>query len=259
MAAVRARETARSDRLFNDPLAQALAGREGFDLMTRMEADLPENPALPIRTRYFDDALVRVLSDAKIGQVVVLAAGMDARAFRLDLPLVFEIDQPALLELKQARLVAASATPRSERIAVATDLTDAWTVDLLHAGFADQSPTAFLAEGLLGYLEENAVHRLLDDLDTLARPGSFLLADVGGRSALESRFTAFWYQRCAENGISNARFGTDDPEGLFAAHGWDAQVKQYGEEAANFGRWPYPVTPRGDLSLPHNYLIVAKR
>jgi hypothetical protein len=85
------------------------------------------------------------------------------------------------------------------------------------------------------------------------------LADVSGRSALDSPFTAFWYQRCAENGIPNARFGTDDPEGFFAAHGWDAQVTQYGEEAANFGRWLYPVTPRDDLSLPHNYLLVGER
>jgi methyltransferase (TIGR00027 family) len=121
--------------------------------MTRMEADLPENPAIPIRTRFFDDALVRVVSDPKIAQVVALAAGMDARAFRLDLPTIFEIDQPALLELKESRLVAAGATARCDRISVAADLIGPWAADLVHAGFDDASPSVFLAEGLLGYLE----------------------------------------------------------------------------------------------------------
>src|SRR5438094_7887553 len=91
MAAVRARESARADRLFEDPLAEVLAGPEGFDLMARMELDLPENPTIPIRTRFFDEALMRVLSNQAVRQVVMLAAGMDARTHRLDLPVVFEI------------------------------------------------------------------------------------------------------------------------------------------------------------------------
>jgi methyltransferase (TIGR00027 family) len=259
MAAVRARETVRSDRLFDDPLAAALAGQDGVDLMTRMEADLPENPALPIRTRFFDDALVRILVNCKISQMVALAAGMDARAFRLDLPRVFEVDNPVLLELKECRLVAVGARPRGERITLAADLTGAWIDALVRAGFDDQGPSVFLAEGLLGYLQEEEVHRLLDDVDTVAAHGSYLLADVSGRSALDSPFTASWYERCAENGIPNARFGTDHPEDLFAAHGWDAMVTQFGEEPANFGRWPYPTFPRDELSVPHNYLVVARK
>jgi methyltransferase (TIGR00027 family) len=139
--------------------------------MTRMEDGLPENPALPIRTRFFDDALVRVVSDPKIGQVVALAAGMDARAFRLDLPKVFEIDHPALLDLKESRLVTTGARTRCERIPVAADLIGAWVADLMKAGFDHTCPSVFLAEGLLGYLEESDVHRLFDDLDTLAPLG----------------------------------------------------------------------------------------
>src|SRR5215212_9662049 len=95
MAAVRARESARPDRLFDDPLAEVLAGAEGFDLMTRMEADLGENPTLVIRPRFFDDALLRAVVDRRIGQVVILAAGMDSRAYRLTLPTVFEVDRHA--------------------------------------------------------------------------------------------------------------------------------------------------------------------
>jgi hypothetical protein len=99
----------------------------------------------------------------------------------------------------------------------------------------------------------------LDVVNQLTIPGSVLLADVGGRSALDAPGLAFWYERCAENGIDNARYGTDDPEGLLATHGWKAHVHQYGDEAANFGRWPYPPMPREDLSLPHSYLIVGER
>ena len=227
--------------------------------MTRMEAGLPENPTLVIRPRFFDDAVVRALVDREIGQVVILAAGMDTRAYRLNLPIVFEIDRPVVLELKDSRLSAVSATPRGQRIAVGKDLTGEWADDLLRAGFDSETPSVFLAEGLLGYLEEPDVHRLLDVVDQLAIAGSILLVDVAGRSAIDAPGMAFWRQRCAENGIANARYGTDDPEGLLAAHGWTAHVYQYGDAEANFGRWPLPPIPRGDLSVPHNYLIVGER
>jgi methyltransferase (TIGR00027 family) len=257
MAAVRARESIRPDRLFDDPLAEVLAGPEGFDLMTRVEADLPENPTLPIRTRFFDDALVRLL--VGIGQVVILGAGLDTRAFRLNLPIVFEVDQGAVLGLKDSRLAAVSAMPRGKRLTVGADLTGEWSNELVGAGFDIETPSAFLAEGLLGYLEEPDVHRLLGVIDHLSSPGSILLADVSGRSALDAPYMAFWYKRLADNGIANARFGTDDPEGLLAAHGWKAHVSQYGDEGANFGRWPFPPIPRDDMRRPHNYLMVGKR
>jgi methyltransferase (TIGR00027 family) len=259
MAAVRARESARDDRLFDDPLASVLAGPEGVDLMTRMEADLPENPTIPIRTRFFDESLVRLLAQHALGQVVILAAGMDTRAYRLDLPLVFEIDDPGLLELKEARLEAVSAEPRCTRITLGADVTGEWAHDLMAAGFAADTPSVFLAEGLLGYLDEPDVHRFLDALDRLAAAGSFLLADVSGRSAIDAPYLAFWSQRLADNGIAGARFGTDAPETLLADHGWAADAYQYGDDAANFGRWPYPAYPRDDLSLPHNYLIIGRR
>jgi methyltransferase (TIGR00027 family) len=148
MAAVRARESARSDRLFEDPLAEVLAGPEGFDLMNRMEADLGENPTLVIRPRFFDDALVGALADQEIGQVVILAAGMDSRPYRLDLPIVFEIDRPVVLELKESRLAAVSAKPRCRRIIVGADLNREWAHELLRAGFDAEVPSIFLAEGL---------------------------------------------------------------------------------------------------------------
>lgn len=259
MAAVRARESDRPDRLFEDAHAAALAGPEGFDLMHRMETGLPENPTLAIRTRFIDDALVAAIAEGEIGQVVVLAAGMDARAFRLDLPIVYELDLPALLELKAARLAAVSAQPRCPRLTIGADLTGDWADELVQAGFDVLQPSVLLAEGLLGYLEEPTVHRFLDVLAEVAAPGSVLTTDVSGRSAIEASFMADWRERLADNGIAAARFGTDEPRALLAAHGWDATVHQYGDETANFGRWPYPQIPRDDPALPHNYLMVAVR
>lgn len=255
MAAERARETARRDRLFDDALAEALAGREGFDLMARMEAGGLENPVFPIRTRFFDDAIQRLVADEGIGQVVLVAAGLDARAYRMDLPTVFEIDLPDLLKLKGTRLAAASAQPRCPRVAVGVDLTSEWADDLITAGFRTTTPSVFVAEGLLGYLEEPEVHRLLDVLAALAAPGSFLLCDVGGRRDVDAM--AFWFQRLADNGIVGGRFGTDDPAGLLAAHEWRAQVTRYGDEEANFGRWPFPPVPHDDAK--GGGLIVATR
>jgi methyltransferase (TIGR00027 family) len=164
-----------------------------------------------------------------------------------------------VLEVKDARLAAASAQPRCPRISVGVDFTGEWADDLVRAGFRSGTPSVFIAEGLLGYLEDRDVHRFLDVLDTLAATGSFLLADVSGRSAIDAPYMAFWRERLAANDIAGARFGTDDPEGLLAAHGWDARVSEYGDDGANFGRWPYPSIPRDDLSIPHNYLVVGTR
>lgn len=84
---------------------------------------------------------------------------MDARAFRMSLPTVFEVDHPDLLDVKDARLSEASAEPLGRRILVGADLTGQWADQLARSGFQAQTPTVFLAEGLLGYLEEHEVHR----------------------------------------------------------------------------------------------------
>jgi methyltransferase (TIGR00027 family) len=227
--------------------------------MARMEAGLPENPTLSIRTRFFDDTLTGVLTDHPIGQVVMLAAGMDARAFRMSLPTVFEIDHPDLLDVKNARLADALAQPLGRRVTVGADLTGRWADELVHSAFQAQTPTVFLAEGVLGYLEEPEVHRLLQAVDPLAASGSFLLTDVSGQSALNDPEFTFWVERMAANGIIGGRFGADDPAALLATHGWDAVVTEYGDSDANFGRWPWPPVGPDDPSAARSYLVVGKR
>ena len=117
-AALRAVESERPDALFHDPFARALAGPEGFEVLEAAWAVAPiEAPTVPVRTRFFDQRIVRG------SQVVLLGAGMDSRAFRLDWPAgtrLFEIDLPEVLALKRQRLGA--AVPRCTRVEVAIDL-----------------------------------------------------------------------------------------------------------------------------------------
>lgn len=104
--------------------------------------------------------------------------------------------------------------------------------------------------------------RLFDDpwADTLAGPeGREILADLADVSGPVPEGTphlSTWFAKLADKGIRR-RFATDDPEGLFASHGWQAQVLQYGEEGADYGRWPWPTISRDDTNWPHNYLVSA--
>src|SRR5262249_23153269 len=197
VAANRARETDAPNRLFDDPYAQALAGEEGFALLGASQRARPGAPAdgpdpyLSIRTRFFDDALLRAVHEGGLRQVVLLAAGMDSRAFRLGWPdgvTVFEIDREEVLGYKEAILGGLGATPRCPRRVVRADLERDWTGPLIGAGFGQGRPAAFLVEGLLMYLEAAAVGSLLAALERLARPGSWLGVDLVGTELLSSPY-----------------------------------------------------------------------
>src|SRR5262249_39693802 len=125
VAAMRAEESVRDDRLFTDPFAERLAGDEGRRLLAEAEAATGQaSRQIVIRTRFWDEALLRV-NAAGVLQVVILAAGMDARAYRLPWQpgtTVYEIDQPSVLSLKSERL--AGEPPRCRRVAVGVDLAD---------------------------------------------------------------------------------------------------------------------------------------
>ncbi|MGH3963380.1 MAG: SAM-dependent methyltransferase [Pseudonocardiaceae bacterium] len=263
-AMLRARESTRPDRLFSDPFAEVLAGPQGNDVLALMEAGSSggsQNPVIPIRTRFFDDALERIVSELGVDQLVILAAGMDTRAFRLSLPpdlALFELDRPEVLDLKASRLAQVNAAPCCQRVPLPVDLTGDWSATLQGGGFDRQRPSAWLVEGLTPYLTDDQVHHLLGTLSELAVAGSWLLADVIGHSFLTSPRLAGFRAMMVANG-SPFRFGTDDPEGLMRMHGWRPQVSRFDEAGANFGRWIPPATYREDPHLPHGYLIVAHR
>jgi methyltransferase (TIGR00027 family) len=258
-AAVRARETARADRLFDDPWAGALAGREG---MAWLERRSPESVVpMVLRTRFFDDFLLRVVTDEGVRQIVLMAAGLDTRAFRLRWPertLLFEVDQPSLFEDKERTLRAAAAVPTCSRHVVAVDLTADWETALAAAGFDRERPAAWLLEGFLFYLPTAGLAALLDRVTSLAAPGSHVGFDVINSITLTSELTRGWVEMQA---ISGAPWiGTmDDPEGFLAARSWRARAIPLGAPEAAYGRWPYPAVPRTVPGMPHLWFVVGEK
>jgi methyltransferase (TIGR00027 family) len=265
MAAARARESERADRLFDDPLAAALAGPEGFAWLERMEtAARSDGPGLypVIRTRFFDDFLLDSCRRLGVRQVVLAAAGLDTRAFRLNWPSrtrLYEMDLPEVLDAKEDVIDKTGAKPDCERHTVRVDLRDAtWPEALLASGYHPERPSVWLIEGLLYYLTRSAVHKLLENVRSLTATGSLLGLDVMNRGLFFS-LVAWPLQAALARLGAPGRFGTNDPERLMARHGWEADVTQPGEEGANFGRWPRPMLPREVPSLPRSFLVRARR
>ena len=213
-----------------------------------------------IRTRFFDDFVFSV-NQAGIRQAVIVAAGMDTRAFRLCWKAgttVYEMDQPELLRLKDEILAERRAEPQCVRKTIGIDLEREWDTTLKEAGFTQNEPSVWLLEGLLFYLEDSTVHNILAQLSELAAPGSSLGVDFINESYLTSPWTQEPLSAMAQLGMA-WRSGTEDPEALLAGHGWQAEVRQPGEEGLGKERWPYPVMPRGFPGIPRSFLVTARK
>lgn len=258
-AAVRAMESRREDRLFDDPWSAELAGTEG---LAWIESRTPES-VLPLvmRTRYFDDWLQGSVGSEALQQVVLLGAGLDTRAFRLPWPtgaLVFELDRATILDHKERVLTRAGATPRCERRVVAADLGDDWPVALSRAGLDAMRPTTWLLEGLLFYLPDEQIVHVLEEVTRLAAPGSHIGLDIVNAAVLTSPYTRPWVEMQAAAGAP--WLGTmDDPVGFLADRGWLASLTQAGQPDANHGRWSLPVVPTTLPDFPHYWFVTATR
>ncbi len=265
IAAVRARETEREDRLFEDPLAAQLAGPEGFAYLDRMVRDQPDGRPdvhlayLVHRTRHFDDLLHAAAHEAGIRQIVILASGMDARAFRMPWPegtTVFEVDVPEVHAVKSRLLAEVRAEPRCARVTLAMDLREAWTPALRQLGFDPRIPTAWLIEGLFMYLDTQAADALTETVSSLSAPGSRLVLDLFNAEFLQSPRVSALVQYMAGQGAA-WRHGVDEPEQWLAGFGWRAEAVQPGE--LPFGRWPLRVAPRSRPGIPRSFFVHAKR
>lgn len=257
VAAIRAMESTRDDRLFTDPFAAKLAGDSGRALLEAAMAEAGERAGVQIvvRTRFWDEALLRAAGHAR--QFVILAAGMDARAYRLAWPdgtVVYELDQPAVIAAKAG--ILADDEPRCRRVPIGVDLADDWPSVLRSTGFDPQKPTVWLIEGLLQYLDEAAVRTLFERIHALSAPTSVLLYDVVGQTLLKSPMMASLLQSMAERG-SPWLFGTDEPGELAERHGWSAVVTDIAEPGNEYNRWFAPATPMDVPGVPRGYFVEA--
>ena len=189
VAARRAMASKGPNPLIDDPFAEPLVNAVGVEAFIRMmngEIEVAEDdPAftprrlsegMAVRTRFFDSFLLDACR-AGIRQAVILASGLDTRAYRLPWPaatVLYEIDQPKVIEFKTRTLTDLGATPTADRRAVGIDLREDWPAALRDSGFDTASPTAWIAEGLLGYLPPDAQDRLFDNVTALSVPGSRL-------------------------------------------------------------------------------------
>src|SRR6201998_4083765 len=189
VAARRAMASKGPNPLIDAPFAEPLVNAVGVDAFIRMmngEIELAEDdPAftpqrlsegMAVRTRVFASFSLDAAA-AAVRQAVILASGLDTRAYRLPWPagtVLYEIDQPQVIEFKTRTLADIGATPTADRRAVGIDLRDDWPAALRSSGFDSTQPTAWIAEGLLGYLPPEAQDRLFDNITALSVSGSRL-------------------------------------------------------------------------------------
>jgi methyltransferase (TIGR00027 family) len=260
VAASRAAETAGPDPLIRDEFARVLVSSAGPAWARLADAELAWLDGDPqgqrahrlgidyqaVRTHFFDEYFGNAVS-AGIRQVVILAAGLDSRAYRLNWPpgtAVYEIDQPKVLEYKTETLEQHGAVPTASRRPVPVDLRDDWPAALTAAGFDRTQPTAWLAEGLLPYLPSDAQDRLFEMFTALSAPGSQVAIEAFG---LNSRSNSQRWLRMRE------RLGLDvnvqaltyhEPDRSDAIqwltdHGWQVGAVNNRDEMARLGR-PVP-------------------
>ncbi|HSS25074.1 MAG TPA: class I SAM-dependent methyltransferase [Mycobacterium sp.] len=220
VASGRARATRAA--LIDDRFAEPLVRAVGVDFFTRWaigeldsaQVDVPGAPwgmqrmtdIQAARTRYID-AFFAEATAAGIRQVVILAAGLDARGYRLPWApgtTVFEIDQPQVIEFKTATIAALGAEPTADIRAVPMDLRHDWPSALQQAGFDTGRPAAWAAEGLLGFLPADAQDRLLDNITALSADGSRLVAEVFLNSGPNQQALNGATQKWRENGLDVA-------------------------------------------------------
>jgi methyltransferase (TIGR00027 family) len=267
-----ARAIATDEGVIDDPFAEPLVRAVGVDFLTRWATGelassdvdgggtgwgLAQMPAaMAARTRYFDEFFADAAA-AGIRQAVILASGLDARAYRLDWPAgmtVFEIDQPAVIEFKTTTLAGLGAEPKADLRTVSIDLREDWPAALRAAGFDISKPAAWIAEGLYGYLPPEAQDRLLDAVTALSARGSRLgseavpnTADIDPEEVRERmrEATAKWREHGFDLDFSELGFeGERNDVGQYLdAKGWTSIGTPMGELMASNG---FEAIPQSD-------------
>src|SRR6476469_2928937 len=273
VAASSALATKQPEPLITDPFADALVKAVGLEHLNRFadgELDYGDDPLLnrqqmceqiAVRTRFFDDFYIGAVS-AGIRQAVILASGLDTRAYRLPWPpeaVVFEIDQPQVLEFKARTLAGLGAEPPADRRAVAIDLRDDWPTALRDSGFDPGVRTAWIAEGLLIYLPPDAQDRLFDNITTLSAAGSRLATehmDIQGSAADWTEKLSERSRRMGSNLDLAELFYTGDRTAAgeyLKAKGWEVSVRS-SRKAFALNGFKYPEDELTALAGDSGYL-----
>jgi methyltransferase (TIGR00027 family) len=279
VAAARALATRRHDPLVDDPFAEPLVRAVGIGAFTQAldgaggAAGLADTPAsrllvdvVAVRTRFFDDFLMAAAA-AGIRQAVILASGLDARAYRLPWPdgmRVFEIDRGEVVDFKAGVLARQGAASAAELHTVAVDLRDDWAAALRAAGFDDTEPTAWIAEGLLVYLPAHAQERLFETITALSAPGSRIATEYhpDGGSGIARRASAMSARLAAEGlDLNLGELFYADERRPVVDHledlGWDVSSRPRPEMFAAYGRL-FPEDAE-DRALRNSFSITAIR
>jgi methyltransferase (TIGR00027 family) len=258
VAAARALEAQKDEPLAVDPYAEVFCRAVGGVWADLLDGRAPEHPLKTefgqhfqnfqgARTRYFDNYF-RAAADAGVRQVVILAAGLDSRAYRLSWPdntVVFELDQPQVLEFKRTVLAAHGDAPTAQRQEVAVDLREDWPKALRDRGFEPAKPSAWIAEGLLIYLPADAEEQLFTGIDKLASSGSHLAVEDSSpmdSDAFEAKVRA---ERAGQSDrgpffqlVYNEQHAPADR--WFGEHGWDTVATPLDDYLRSLGR-PLPT------------------
>ena len=277
VAAGRARATRYA--LIDDRFAEPLVRSVGVDFFTRWasgdldsaDVDVPGaawgmrrmTDMLAARTRLIDAFFSRA-ADAGIRQVVILASGLDARAYRLPWAAgttVFEIDQPQVIDFKTATIAELGAKPTADVRAVPIDLRHDWPAALRRAGFDTGRPAAWAAEGLLGFLPADAQDRLLNNITALSADGSQLVAEIFLNSAANQQALNAATQKWRESGLDvelqNLGFPGErnDVATYLQDRGWHPVRTPLNQMLADNG---LPLQPTGaDKPFSKNYYCTA--
>ena len=246
-------ESERPDAIFNDPYARMLSGEKGEAIVNAMRSGRQMAWAMIVRTKVFDEVILELIATEGVDLVINLAAGLDARPWRLDLPAALrwvDVDFPDMLEYKASRL--RNEVPHCRYEAVATDLADPTTRAGVFARISGRATrTLVLSEGLLIYLHADEVASLARDLATIPSARWWLMDLASPR--LLKWMTRSWAKQ-GKMGTAEFRFAPAEGTAFFASHGWsEARFISAMEAAerlkrtmpgARFWRWMMKLYPK---------------
>ena len=220
-----------------------------------------------MQTRFFDDFFNSAVAGG-IRQAVIIAAGLDSRAYRLDWPdgtTVFEVDLPKVLEFKGRVLREQGATPKGRRREVAADLRTDWPTPLKAAGFDAQVPSAWSVEGILPYLTDDAQTTLFTRISELCAPGSRIAVGALGTRLDHSQLSALETTHPGVNKSGNVDFSkltyetNGDPAEWLAAHGWGVEpVRNTLDLQARYRMSPPDVDVKIDAFMHSQYITAVR-